>query len=176
MAEALGLRQKTVRLFPYDDRWPRLFEAEAARLRAKLGAGHVALVHIGSTAVPGLEAKPILDLMLGLTSLRAPRSFYEAMDLLSYEHRPLDTLEDRLFFVREAAGLRTHNLSVCEFGSRFWIEHVRFRDLLRNDRAAAFAYVELKRGLAASYADDRLLYTNGKNDFIRGALNEAAIK
>jgi GrpB-like predicted nucleotidyltransferase (UPF0157 family) len=176
MAEALGLQQKAVRLVPHDERWASLFAEEAARFLAKIGSGPETLVHIGSTAVSGLEAKPVLDLMLAIPSLRAPRSFYEAVEELGYEHRPKDTLEDRLFFVQEAAGLRTHHLSVCETGSRFWIEHVKFRDLLRTDRTLAAAYLKLKRELAARYPDDRLMYTNGKDDFIRKALYEASDK
>src|SRR5882672_7982058 len=97
---ALGLARETVRLVAYDARWPQLFESEAGLFCKRLGIAMADIAHIGSSAVPGLAAKPVLDLMLALPSLRAPASFYEGLVELGYEHRPLDTLEDRLFFTK----------------------------------------------------------------------------
>ena len=76
MESALGLARKTVRLAPYDERWPALFEQEAALIRSRAGIRIREIVHVGSTAVPGLAAKPIIDLMAGVADLRTPWSLF----------------------------------------------------------------------------------------------------
>lgn len=111
----------------------------------------------------GLERRKV-------ASLRAPIAFYDALADLDYAHRPLDDLPDRLFFVRESEAGRTHNLSVCETGSPFWSDHLRFRDRLRADVDLARAYEALKRTLAAQFPDDRVGYTWAKDAFVANAL------
>ena len=128
------------------------------------------VVHVGSTAVPGLAAKPIIDLMLAVRSLRAPLTLFETLEQLGYEHRPSDTIPDRLHFIRESAALRTHHLHVCQLDSTFWISHLRFRNRLRSEPELAGAYVELKRTLAARYPNDRLAYTDAKDHFVAKAV------
>ena len=171
MSNALGLPSKTVRLVPYDERWPALFEQEAALIRGRVGSDVRELVHIGSTAVPGLEAKPILDLMAGIPELRAPWSLFIALAELGYEHRPLDAVSDRLFFAKDTNELRTHNLSICVWGSAFWVGHVKFRDRLRADDVLARDYIRLKRALAGEFSQDRVAYTDAKDEFIANALS-----
>jgi GrpB-like predicted nucleotidyltransferase (UPF0157 family) len=170
MVEAIGLERGTVRIIPYDARWPDLFEHEAALIRGLLGANVCELVHIGSTAVPGLAAKPVIDLMLATGSLRAPLSLYENLHRLGYDHRPLDTVPDRLFFAKDCEAGRTHNLSVCEADSGFWSAHLCFRDRLRTDNQLARTYVTLKYELATRYPDDRLGYTDAKDEFVARVL------
>lgn len=133
MRAAIGLERGKVRLVAYDPGWPALFEAEAASIRGALGASVVALEHMGSTAVAGLIAKPVIDVLLAVWSLRAPRHVYTALERIGYDHRPLDPLGDRLFFAKDSELGRTHNLSVCTADSAFWIAHVKFRDRLRAD-------------------------------------------
>jgi GrpB-like predicted nucleotidyltransferase (UPF0157 family) len=89
---------------------------------------------------------------------------------LGYKHRPLDTVPDRLFFAKDTNGLRTHNLSVCVFGSDFWVGHLKFRDRLRADEKLARDYVRLKRVLAERFPRDRVAYTDAKEQFIAAAL------
>jgi GrpB-like predicted nucleotidyltransferase (UPF0157 family) len=172
MSAPLGLARTAVQLVAYDDRWPVLFDEEATLLRTGLGAQIVDVAHIGSTAIPGLEAKPVLDLMVALPSLRAPPTLYAMLSELGYEHRPLDTVSDRLFFAKGSYERRTHNLSACERGSRFWKIHILFRDRLRTDASVARAYVELKRQLARKFPSDRLAYTNGKESFVARIVTE----
>ena len=170
MNSVLGLARKTVQLVPYDARWPTLFEREAVHIRKHLGPHIREIVHIGSTAVPGLDAKPIIDLMAGITELRAPWSLFVQLADVGYEHRPHDTVSDRLFFAKDSHGLRTHNLSVCEWGSPFWVSHLEFRNRLRSDKDIANAYAKLKRELAGKYPDDRVAYTDAKDQFIAAAV------
>ena len=172
MSAPLGLSRKAVRLVAYDERWPQLFEVEVNVLRKNLGTEILDVAHIGSTAIPGLDAKPVLDLMLALPSLRAPASLFTTLCELGHEHRPRDTVADRLFFAKGPAECRTHNLSACERGSRFWRVHIQFRDRLRPDPSAARAYVELKRELARRFPIDRLAYTNGKEAFVERIIAE----
>lgn len=168
--EGIGLERSTVRIVAYDRRWPGLFDKEAARIRRRVGKEALDLVHVGSTAVPGLAAKPIIDLMLAVASLRAPPTLLRIFEQLGYEHRPLDTIPQRLYFVMERNGLRTHHLHVCEPGSTFWISHLRFRNRLRSDPALARAYEDLKFRLAAQFPNDRLAYTDAKDHFVARAL------
>jgi GrpB-like predicted nucleotidyltransferase (UPF0157 family) len=90
---------------------------------------------------------------------------------LGYEHRPLDTVSDRHFFAKDTHGLRTHNLSLCVWGSPFWVSHLRFRDRLRSDENVAKAYAKLKRELADRFPNDRVAYTDAKDQFIATALS-----
>jgi GrpB-like predicted nucleotidyltransferase (UPF0157 family) len=168
----LGLARKTVQLVSYDTQWPALFEREAALIRDHLGPDVLAIVHVGSTAVPGLDAKPIIDLMAGVSDLRVSWSCFARLAGLGYEHRPLDTVPDRLFFAKDAGDLRTHNLSVCVTESPFWRSHVRFRDRLRSEHGLAMAYLKLKRALAHKFPDDRVAYTDAKDQFIAAAIAE----
>jgi GrpB-like predicted nucleotidyltransferase (UPF0157 family) len=173
MSAPLRLSRKAVRLVAYDDRWPYLFDAEVALLRKHLDPEILDVAHIGSTAIPGLDAKPVLDLLVGIPSLRAPASLYTALAELGYEHRPLDTVADRLYFARGPPEQRTHNLSACERGSRFWRVHIQFRDRLRTDPSIAQAYVSLKRQLAQQFPFDRLAYTDGKESFVERIVAES---
>jgi GrpB-like predicted nucleotidyltransferase (UPF0157 family) len=172
MNSVLGLAHKTVQLVPYDARWPVLFEREAALIRKQLGPHVLGIVHIGSTAVPGLDAKPIVDVMVGVADLRVPLLLFSQLEDLGYVHRPRDTVPDRLFFAKDSSGLRTHNLSVCEFRSPFWDSHVKFRDRLRSDNNTAHAYAQLKRVLAERFPHDRVAYTDAKDQFIAAAIGE----
>jgi len=174
MSNPLGLARKSVQLVAYDHHWPLLFSTEAALLQPLLGTEIVDVAHIGSTAVPGLDAKPVLDLLVALPSLRAPASLYAALAALGYEHRPLDTVPDRLFFAKGPQDKRTHNLSACESGSHFWRAHIQFRDRLRTDPSVAKAYVELKYRLARQHPFDRLAYTNGKESFVERIVAESS--
>jgi GrpB-like predicted nucleotidyltransferase (UPF0157 family) len=170
MSAVLGLARKTVQLAQYDTQWPALFEREAALIRDHLGPDILEIAHVGSTAVPGLDAKPIIDLMAGVAVLRISWSLFAQLADLGYEHRPLDTVPDRLFFAKNSDDLRTHNLSVCELGSSFWLSHLKFRDRLRSDDRIAKAYVELKRALAEKFPHDRVAYTDAKDQFIATAI------
>jgi GrpB-like predicted nucleotidyltransferase (UPF0157 family) len=167
----LGLPADTVELVPYDDRWPALYESEAALLRAGLQGQIGSIAHIGSTSILGMHAKPIIDLMVSIASLRAPTLLYWALGRYGYALQADDAVEDRLFFVKETHGQPTHHLSACEPSSEFWSTHLAFRDRLRADPALANEYVELKQRLWREHSGDRLAYTAGKADFITAVLH-----
>ena len=166
----LGLDRTRVVVVPYDPAWPALFADEAARLRAALGGRILSVEHVGSTSVPGMDAKPILDLMIGVESLAVAGSLLPALRELGYEHKPDPEIPERLYLVRGPAERRTHHLSLAEPASAFWRRQLRFRDRLRADPALAAEYARLKHSLAARHPGDRLAYAAGKQPFIDAAI------
>jgi len=171
---ALGLDRGTVRVVPHRPAWAALFAEEAARLRAALGDRVLAIEHVGSTSVPGLAAKPILDLAASVPDLADAEALLPALAALGYQHKPDPDLPERLYLVKGPAERRTHHLSLAEPASRFWREHLRFRDLLRADATLAAEYARLKLALAERHPHDRPAYQAGKQAFIDDALGRAA--
>jgi GrpB-like predicted nucleotidyltransferase (UPF0157 family) len=119
----------TVVLVPYDEAWPSLFVEERVRIERALGSWVEAIEHVGSTAVPGLTAKPILDIMVGVSSLRDAKRCIGPLEQLGYEYRGEAGVPGRLFFRK--GNPKTHHLHVTEIGSEFWERHPVFRDYLR---------------------------------------------
>lgn len=171
MTEPLGLESKTVRVVPYDDRWPPLFEAEAIRIvDAVTGARlpELTLEHVGSTSVPGLAAKPILDVAAGYSTGTDPLTYVAVFESLGYAYRGNGGLPGREFFRRGA--LRSHHLHLVERHGIHWLRYLRFRDTLRADAAIRDAYADLKRSLALRYPRDREAYILAKTEFVEGVL------
>ena len=163
----------------YDPRWPSMFEDEAARLRAAAGPALVELHHVGSTAVPGLAAKPILDMLGGVRTLEDADALVPRIVAAGYvyDRTHEDELPRRRYFVRRGPdGVRTHHLHVVEMGSWFWTQHLAFRDHLRARPDVAARYAALKRELAARFPDDRVAYTSGKSEFIAACLPGARVQ
>jgi len=150
----------------YDPAWPVQAAAEITRIRAALGDRLLAIEHIGSTSVPGLAAKPLLDLMGGLRSLDEARACVPMTEALGYHYEPGDSIPDRIYFNKGPEGARTHHLYLVELGGEYWVRHIAFRDALRANPALAAEYAALKRRLAAEYGSDRIGYTDAKTDFI----------
>jgi GrpB-like predicted nucleotidyltransferase (UPF0157 family) len=162
-----------VRIAAYDRRWPARFEQERAALEDAIGEWAVGGIHhVGSTAVPGLDAKPIVDILVGVESLPAARACFEPLAKLGYLHAPYRP-EEMHWFCKPHPSQRTHHLHLAPVGSRRYEEELAFRDLLRSDRETAAAYAALKNRLAVRFADDREAYTEAKAEFIRVALERA---
>ncbi len=174
--EALGLKRGEVVVVPSDPRWPVLFEEAAAELRATLGPAILAVHHVGSTAVPGLCAKPILDVLVTVPDFDDPRELFAPIALLGYEYRPDEEIPDRHYFRRPAGGeVRTHHLSLAEPGSRHHRVTLAFRDALRRDARLANAYARLKLALAERFPRDRPAYIDGKSQFVAEVLATAGL-
>jgi GrpB-like predicted nucleotidyltransferase (UPF0157 family) len=154
--------------------WPRLFEEEAARLRAALGDPAPLIEHTGSTAIAGMDAKPIIDLMLAVPSLEQATALVPVLEGLGYEYRGDGGAPGRLFFAKGPRSQRTHHLSLAEPTSALWREALLFRDYLRSHPEAAETYRHLKHGLAAQHPADRAAYTSGKDALIKATLAAAA--
>jgi GrpB-like predicted nucleotidyltransferase (UPF0157 family) len=153
----------------YDPDWPTLFEQERTRIKNALGPVALAIEHVGSTAVPGLPSKPIIDLLVGVPSLEeANERCIEPIEALGYNYIPeyASWLPRELFFRRGPPGPWTHHVHLMEpFHSR-WEALLVFRDYLRAHPEAARAYADIKRALAASSKDNIEAYRNGKNTFV----------
>jgi GrpB-like predicted nucleotidyltransferase (UPF0157 family) len=173
--QPLGLKRGQVLVAPYDPRWPRLFEDAAAQLRATFGAAILDVHHVGSTAVPGLCAKPILDVLVSVRDFDAAREMIPQLATLGYEFRPDEEIPDRHYFRRPPGGeLRTHHLSLAEPGSRHHTVTLAFRDALRRSADLAAAYARLKLELARRFPFDRPAYIEGKSQFVRDVLASSA--
>lgn len=166
-----------VSVVPYSESWPMLFEQEAVRLQAALAPWLVGGVeHIGSTAVPGLAAKPILDMLAPVADLDVARAAVPVLAHLGYrygDHRPWEAL---WFYEQKSEGFetRTHQLHLTRTDSALWRERVTFRDTLRADASLLGEYQALKKTLAAS-GGDLTAYTDGKRAFVAGVLRSKGL-
>jgi GrpB-like predicted nucleotidyltransferase (UPF0157 family) len=160
-----------IRLVPYDSSWPLEFAAEAARIERALDGLPIRLEHIGSTAVPGLAAKPVIDILGG----RPPRSRLEpyiaAFRQLGYEHKGNFGIPGRQYFRRGTP--RSHHVHLVDWTSDFWRDHLLFRDYLRAHPEVAREYDALKRDMALAHAQDKKGYTDAKGPFIRSVVRRA---
>ena len=159
-------------LVPYDPQWPALFEAEAAWIERALAGLPIRLEHVGSTAVPGLAAKPIIDILAGRPPRSAVAPYVAAFRQLGYEHRGTSGLPGREYFRR--GDPRSHHVHLVSWTSALWRDHLAFRDYLRDHPSVAREYETLKRDLAVTLANDRRRYTDAKGPFIRTVLRDAA--
>ena len=163
--------EEPVRLVPYDPSWPKRFDLERRALGELLQpwlSGPIE--HVGSTAVPGLLAKPVIDIMAAVESLPASRPAIAALVLVGWVHFPYR--EDVMhWFCKPSPAFRTHHLHLVPFESRLWRDRLAFRNLLRRDSTVAAEYAELKRELAGRYEFDREAYTEAKGPFVKRVLS-----
>ena len=171
----LAAIHEEVWLHPYDRSWPSKFATERQRLSSLLPGAFLEIEHIGSTAVPGMPAKPIIDLLAGVESMAVAKSIAERICTSGYTASAEfnETLVGRMWFMRWAEGHRTHHLHVVIHDGDVWREHLAFRDALRSSAPFAARYAALKNQLAAGHATDREAYTNAKAEFIHSALRDA---
>lgn len=168
---SLGLRRTDVRLSEYDSEWEQIFQAERAHLAEVLGERAAAIEHIGSTSVPGLKAKPILDIAVGLWTMEDAAALVRPLEELGYVYRSKSGTPERLFFAKGPEDRRTHYLHCEVYGSASWRGQLLFRDRLIQSPQLRQAYQALKEQLAAQYPDDRQRYTQGKESFIERVLS-----
>ncbi len=153
----------------YDPSWPLRFAVERARLQGALGRSALAIEHVGSTAVPGLSSRPILDIAIALPGLATAAEAVARLQGIGYERDPLGDLEDRFLMRREDGPTRAFHAALTAFGTRSWRRMLWFRDRLRADRALARDYEELKQRLVAQLPDPQA-YAAAKEGFIRQLL------
>jgi GrpB-like predicted nucleotidyltransferase (UPF0157 family) len=163
-----GLAHGTVQLAEWTPRWTELFAEEAARLHVALGDLAVAIEHYGSTSVPGLVAKPLLDILVGGTQANDAAPYRTALAPLGYDYAAHAGVPEHLVFGRGTA--RTHLVHVVCYGGGAWQRALAFRDALRGDTAVRDAYAALKGELARRYGGERSDYTAAKSAFIEHVL------
>jgi GrpB-like predicted nucleotidyltransferase (UPF0157 family) len=167
----LGLESGTVCVVPYDPAWGQLYDAEVSRLAPIMASYGATIVfeHTGSTAVPGLAAKPVLDILAGRPDSEPARArASEALQAAGYVYRGEQEIPGRDFFRR--GDPRQYHLHLTSVGSVFWRDHLAFRDYLRSQPQAASEYAALKYELARQFPNDRQAYIDGKTPFVRRIL------
>lgn len=158
--DILGLEQGKVRLCPHTALWTELYAEESRRLRDALSGRIVDLEHIGSTAIPGIKAKPILDIMLGVEDLETGPGLLTWLEPLGYYLATDVAIRNDVVFARGEA--RTHLLHVLRFRGPEWNRHFRFRDRPRADATLARDYERLKEARSREFADNRPAYNKAK--------------
>lgn len=166
-----GLERGVIRIVPYDPEWPRIYAAERERLVAAVGELFLDIQHVGSTSVPGLAAKPIIDIAAAVRDFDEAAACVAPIVALGYAYRGENGIPRRRYF--DGGDPILFHLHVLEVGGLDWHEHLLFRDYLRDHPEAAREYARLKEDLAARYAGDRLGYTEAKGSFIRRVLTLA---
>lgn len=157
---------RKVEVVEYDPKWPRLFDAERESLARALGDAAVSIEHIGSTAVPGLAAKPIIDILMEVTGLAALDALNPAMETLGYEPRGEFGIPGRRYF-RKGGDDRTHHIHAFASGDPGLRRHLAFRDYLRAHPDVAREYAELKKKVAETCGNDLGRYCDGKDAFVK---------
>lgn len=159
-----------VTVVEYSPVWPDLFEQEKCLLQSVLVNTGVVIEHVGSTAVPGLAAKPIIDLMLGLPDFSQADTLIPKITAQGYIYvsKYEDVMPDRRYCTKEQGQTRTHHIHLVEIGSDFWERHLLFRNFLRQNPDVAHNYAALKKELAQREWQDGNEYAEAKTEFIRG--------
>ena len=164
-----GLPRDQVKLTAHQDSWARLFKDEAKRVIEAAGDPSLHIEHIGSTAIPGIYAKPIIDMAIPYSDKKTTTTYISPLERTGYRYKGEEGVTGRLFFVKgpeEKRVLYLHIVDKEEFDRL-----ITFRDRLRNDRRLAKEYSDLKLGLAEKFSADRKSYTKSKDKFITDVLS-----
>lgn len=169
---ANGLKRGTVKLENYTPAWAKDFAAEKVALEKVYGDATVAIEHVGSTAIPGLIAKPIIDIEVGLKHFDDWRKFVKPLETIGYTFMPDRVKSDEIFMPKGPEERRTHYLHITEFNSHEWQKVIKFRDKLRLNSKLRCEYEELKMDLVKKYFDSRAAYSDAKTRFIMSVIGE----
>ena len=167
----IGLKRGEVRLSPHHKGWSKEFEREKARILKKIGDSVVDIQHIGSTSVPGLNAKPIIDMSAGVYRFKDAKKLVKALRELGYGFDR--TFQHQLFFAKGSDKKRTHYLHIMRYEGTKWGNDRLFRDYLIKHPQRVKAYANLKAKLARMYPNERQKYSDGKDRFIKQHLRLA---
>ncbi len=168
----IGLKRGAVKLLPYNAKWAEEFEKEKKRLFGALGDKVISIQHIGSTSVPGLDAKPIIDLALGIRRFKDAEKLMKPLAQLGYNFDR--KFQYQRFLAKGPDTKRTRYLHVMRFNGKKWRNDKLFRDYLRTHPKQAKAYSDPKRNLSKQYPDKRQKYSDGKDKFVKKTLRMAS--
>jgi GrpB-like predicted nucleotidyltransferase (UPF0157 family) len=158
-------RKQIIEVLPYDTNWPKIFLKETKRLQKIFSANFITAQHIGSTAIPGLAAKPTIDILLAVKDIDLVDQCNQAMEKIGYEAWGEYGISGRRFFVK-GENKRTHHVHAFQTGNAEIARHIYFRDYLILHPLEAKAYEKLKITLAGQFANDRRGYVENKKDFV----------
>lgn len=157
--------RRNIEVVTYNPQWPKMFESEAEIIKQVLGNNCVTIHHIGSTSVPGLSSKPLIDMLPVVKDIQEVDRSIKAMESLGYEAKGEYGIAFRRYF-QKGKNIRTHNVHVYEEGDPEIDRYLKFRDWMRSHEDDARAYANLKIELAAKFPQDILQYCNGKDTFV----------
>lgn len=172
---------RTIEVVDHAPEWSAFFEKEAAHLAVIFGTQLVAMHHIGSTAIPGIKAKPIIDILVVIKHIQTIEMFNAPMQHLGYRPRgecldnAIPGTPGRFYFSKDTDGVRTHQAHVCQEGHAEIEDKLAFRDYLRAHREQAQSYSRLKERLAAEHRHDIVGYIQGKDAFVQGIITQAQV-
>ena len=169
----IGLKRNAVQVVAYCTDWRTLFEQEWRVLHQHIGHLVLDIQHVGSTAVPGLDAKPIIDIAVAVVSSTEISQCRPLLCALGYLDRGDGGIDGECLFVKESAPeVRTHHLHIVRRDSPLWSNYLRFRDVLRTDDMLRRKYAALKRASQEQFSQDRKAYTASKHAFIQDTLRQ----
>lgn len=173
----LGLKRGSVEVVPHEDQWHDVFGRERHSILDHSAELVIDVQHVGSTAVPGLDAKPIIDIAVGVDTPRAVAALSRILTGIGWIYRGDKGQDGGHLFVKEAApDFRTHHLHVVVIDDGRWKDYLAFRDILRRSERVRNEYAALKRELEKMYRDDRGSYTSRKSEFVSAVLAKHAGK
>lgn len=165
-----GLKPGRVELSEHDQHWSRVFERERDRVKSALGPEALAIEHVGSTSIPGIAAKPIVDIAVAIREFEAFAPHVPTVERLGYIYRGENGIPRRHYFL--LGDPRIVHLHFLEISGPNWRQHLVFRETMRASPKLRRAYEALKRDLAARFPNDREAYTAGKHAFIMEVLEK----
>ncbi|HHL0970201.1 TPA: GrpB family protein [Bacillus cereus] len=165
----LGLPYGKVFLVPWTEEWEIEFMKEKQLIKEQIGEHILAIHHIGSTSIPHLSAKPIIDIAIELKDNKVSIQCIEKLELLNYKYRK-DVLPERYYFNKGEP--RTHQIHMYEQGNTYLIEQLQFRDYLIDNKAARMQYEQLKIQLSQANPTDKHQYAEDKTNFVKFILSK----
>lgn len=170
---SLGLKRGTVQLEPHDKQWEKVAVQTIEKLNSILGDDAIDIQHIGSTAIPAIKAKPIIDIVVGVDDFERVMLHNEQLRQEGIFYRGSDVEEQLLYVMGDMENdTRTHHIHIVKWNGTEWRNYIHFRDYLNANENVALQYQQLKEELESKYAADRVAYTNGKQDMIDNILNK----
>ncbi len=170
--KSIGLKRGTVAVAPYNPCWADEFEKERNKILKTCGKSIDAVEHIGSTSVPNLPAKPIIDIAVGITRLKDAKKLIKPLANIGYHFYRINQYE--MFFAKGPDSCRTHYIHVVRYKGAKWNNDILLRNYLRTHPKEIREYATLKNQLAKQYGNDRYAYTAQKDAYIKSVIKKAA--
>lgn len=173
MNSQIGLKKTVVKLKKHNKKWADLFEKEKKMLLKRFPGVILGISHGGSTAIPNIPAKPIIDMFAVVSSLKKVETIREDLEKMGYEYSGREDVKERILYRKGKPELQTHHLHFVEKESNEWKNHMLIRDYFLKYPNMAKGYAKLKLLLAKKYPNDRKAYTEGKDTFIKSVIQKA---
>ncbi len=173
MKSKIGLKRGIVSLSSHNKNWSSIFESEKNKILKVLGNKVIDIQHIGSTSISRILAKPVIDMAVGMKSLKNGKQIIKKMGDAGYFYRPkYGRTDQHILFAKGNEDKRTHYIHIMKYNGVIWKRDLKFRDYLRNNPKKAKEYENLKKKLAKKYPNNRPLYTEAKTNFILKIINK----